>query len=77
MESSGYFLGKAEQCRRLAKEILAKNDPAIETLLAMACEFEGKAIAAATRESNEFHHNGRSHDFPAAPDAPISKPPRG
>jgi len=60
----------------LAGEILAKNDPAIETLLALAAEFERKAILAATRE-NEFHHNGRSHDFPAAPDAPIGKPPRG
>ena len=50
MESSGYFLGKAEQCRRLAKEILAKDNPAIATLLAMAAEFEVKAVAAATRE---------------------------
>jgi hypothetical protein len=68
MESSAYFLGKAEQCRRLAKEILAKNDPAIETLLAMAAEFEGKAIGAATHESNAFPHNGRSPDFLAASD---------
>jgi hypothetical protein len=68
MESSDYFLGKAEQCRRLAKEILAKNDPAIEKLLALAAEFEGKAIVVATRESNAFPHNGRSSDSPAAPD---------
>jgi hypothetical protein len=53
VETSAYFLSKTAQCRRLAGEILAKNDPAIETLLALAAEFERKAILAATRE-NEF-----------------------
>jgi hypothetical protein len=59
--ASAYFLGKAAQCRRLAQEILAKDDPAIATLLAMAAEFEGKAIVAATDESNAFQDNGRAH----------------
>jgi hypothetical protein len=59
--ASAYFLGKAAQCRRLAQEILAKNDPATATLLAMAAEFEGKAIVAATDESNAFQDNGRAH----------------
>jgi hypothetical protein len=60
MEASAYFRGRAAQCRRLAQEILARNDPAIATLLAMAAEFEGKAIVAATDDGNAFHDNGRS-----------------
>ena len=58
--ASAYFLGKAAQCRRLAQEILVKNDPAIATLLALAAEFEGKAIVAATDKGDAFHANGRA-----------------
>ena len=59
METSAYYLGKSEQCRRLAKEILGRNNPAIATLLAMAAAFEAKAIEIAIQESNAFFHNDR------------------
>jgi hypothetical protein len=53
MEAPAFFLGKAAQCRRLAQEILAKNDPAIGALLAMAAEFDGKVIAADTQATGQ------------------------
>jgi hypothetical protein len=46
MDSPSYFLEKAAQCRRLAASITVRKDPAIEALLALAAEFDGKAIAA-------------------------------
>jgi hypothetical protein len=54
MESSAYFLDKAEQCRRLARTIYRRDDPAIKVLLDLAAEFDAKAIEAAIRESNAF-----------------------
>ncbi len=54
-ESSAYFFSKSEQCRRLAKAILAKNDPAIDALRQLAAEFEAKAIEIAIRESNALY----------------------
>jgi hypothetical protein len=60
MPSSGYFLAKAAQCRRLVSEILAKDDPAIQNLLAMAAEFEGKAIVAAEHEGDAVNHTDHS-----------------
>lgn len=50
MESSTYFREKAAQCRRLAKVILTKNDPAIAALLALADEFDARAAALTARE---------------------------
>jgi hypothetical protein len=46
MNSGAYFLSKAAQCRRLAETILSKDDPAIPNLLALAAEFERRAILA-------------------------------
>jgi hypothetical protein len=63
MESSAYFLDKAEQCRRLARTIYRRNDPAIKVLPDLAAEFDAKAIEAAIRESNAFYSaNGGRHD---------------
>lgn len=56
MESSAYFLGKAEQCLRLAKQVIAKNDPAVEALKVLAKEFETKAIEAGIIENYAFMH---------------------
>jgi hypothetical protein len=58
MQSSTYFLNKAERCRRLAAAITARNDSAIATLLALAAEFEAQAIDAAIREGEAMaaHH---------------------
>ena len=49
MESSAYFLAKAEQCRRLADTIFTVNDPAVDVLHALAAEFEAKAIELEAR----------------------------
>jgi hypothetical protein len=68
MNSGAYFLSKAAQCRRLAETILSKDDPAIPNLLALAAEFERRAILAPTDEGNACHHNGHSPDFPTVPD---------
>jgi hypothetical protein len=51
MDRSTYFFAKAEQCRRLAASITARNDPAVASLLALSAEFEAKAVERAMRES--------------------------
>ena len=63
-ESSGYFLDKAEQCRRLVRTIFRRDDPVIKALLDLVAEFEAKAIDAAIRESNAFYsaNGGRRRD---------------
>jgi hypothetical protein len=44
MDSATFYHLKAVQCRRLAAAISAREgDPAIQTLLNMAAEFEAKA----------------------------------
>jgi hypothetical protein len=63
MNNSAYFLSKAAQCRRLAKNIISRDDPAVKNLLALAVEFEEKARMA-DRQNNAFHHNGESAPFP-------------
>jgi hypothetical protein len=50
--SAFYFRDKAAQCRRLAKEILYRNDPAIDALLALAAEFDAKAAEVERGVSN-------------------------
>jgi hypothetical protein len=45
MSSAVYFRQKAEQCRRLAKGMLTRNDPAVLALQALAVEFDHKATA--------------------------------
>ena len=51
MKRSSYYFDKVEQCRRLAATLTARDDPAIGTLLALAAEFEAKAIEGAIREN--------------------------
>ena len=50
-ESADYFRQKAEQCRRLAEGI--GDAKAVTALLAMAVEFEAKAVAAGAQEVSE------------------------
>jgi hypothetical protein len=50
MESSTYLLNKADQCRRLAAAITARDDPAVASLLALSAEFEAKARESALHE---------------------------
>ena len=61
MEDADYFRHKAEQCRRLAGAILNQHDPAVANLLALAVEFEAKAVALAAvggkREANRSDHS--------------------
>jgi hypothetical protein len=52
MEDADYFRHKAEQCRRLAGAILNQHDPAVANLLALAVEFEAKAVALAAEEAS-------------------------
>ncbi|MHB2205086.1 hypothetical protein [Methylobacterium sp. CM6257] len=43
--NAAYFREKAEQCRRLARSILSRNDPTQASLNAMAAEFDAQAAA--------------------------------
>jgi len=54
METAGpaeYFRQKAEQCRRLANAVVNGKDPVVANLLALAVEFEAKAVALAAEEA--------------------------
>jgi hypothetical protein len=62
METSNFYLSKAAQCRRLAATIITGDDPAIAALVALAREFEARAIAQARCETNAM----RAHHPPCA-----------
>jgi hypothetical protein len=49
-DDADYFRQKAEQCRRLAKALVNQHDPAVANLLALAVEFEAKAVALTAEE---------------------------
>ena len=51
-EDADYFRDKAAQCRRLAAAITNHNDPAIAALLALAVEFEAKAVAMTAEDAS-------------------------
>jgi hypothetical protein len=53
MEDADYFCQKAEQCRRLAAGLFNQHDPAVASLLALAVEFEAKAVALTAEEASE------------------------
>jgi hypothetical protein len=53
MEDADYFRQKAEQCRRLASGLHNQRDPAVASLLALAVEFESKAVALTAEEASE------------------------
>lgn len=50
MLTADYLREKAAQCRRLA-DGLDQDDPVVASLLAMAVEFEAKAVAMAAEEA--------------------------
>jgi hypothetical protein len=52
MEDADYFRHKAERCR-LAAGLYNQRDPAVAPLLALAVEFEAKAVALAAEEASE------------------------
>lgn len=52
MENGDYFRQKAEQCRRLAGAVSNPRDPVVANLLALAVEFEAKAVAVAAEEAS-------------------------
>jgi hypothetical protein len=54
MESASYFREKAEQCRRLASCILARNDPTLVALNALAVEFDATAVAIEARTAAAY-----------------------
>lgn len=49
METAVECRRKAAQCRRFAEAITARDDPAINALLALAAEWDAKAIEAELR----------------------------
>jgi hypothetical protein len=51
-EDADYFREKAAQCRRLAAAITNQNDPAVAALLALAVEFEAKAVAMTAEDAS-------------------------
>ena len=55
MESSSFYLDKAEQCRRLAATIVMRDDPAVAALLALSAEFAALAVVGDARD--------RGHDY--------------
>jgi hypothetical protein len=52
-ESADYYREKAAQCRRLARQMTNQDDPVAINLLALAVEFEAKAVALAAEEVSE------------------------
>ena len=50
-EDADYFREKAAQCRRLAATV-NQNDPAVAALLALAVEFEAKAVAMTAEDAS-------------------------
>lgn len=77
MDIVEYCRERASQCRRLAKTITARGDPAINALLALAAEFDAKAAAITARAaaeaasaSNGDHGKGGT-SRPNAPVAPL------
>jgi hypothetical protein len=53
MEDADYFRQKAEQCRRLADAVPNQKDPVVASLLALAVEFEAKAVALTAEVASE------------------------
>src|SRR3954452_13978618 len=53
METADYFRQKAAQCRRLAEGIVNQNDPVVATLLALAVEFEARAVALTAEQASD------------------------
>ena len=53
MQDADYFRQKAKRCRRLAEAVVNRRDPAVANLLALAVEFDVKALALTTEESSE------------------------
>jgi hypothetical protein len=53
MEDADYFRQKAQQCRRLAEAVPNQRDPVVASLLALAVEFEAKAVALTAEEASE------------------------
>jgi hypothetical protein len=53
METADYFREKAAQCRRLAAGIGNQRDPIVANLLALAVEFEARAVALAAEQAAE------------------------
>jgi hypothetical protein len=52
-ENADYYRKKAAQCRRLARQMINQDDPVAINLVALAVEFEGKAVALAAEEVSE------------------------
>jgi len=51
-ETAEYFREKAEQCRRLACAVANQRDPVVANVLALAVEFEAKAVALTAEEAS-------------------------
>jgi|HubBroStandDraft_6_1064221.scaffolds.fasta_scaffold2859144_2 hypothetical protein len=52
MATAQYFRQKAEQCRRLANGVGNQKDPVVANLLALAVEFEARAVVLAAEEAS-------------------------
>jgi hypothetical protein len=64
LENADYFRQKAAQCRRLAESLVNQDDPAVGKLLALAVEFEAKAVALTAEAATAAQINP-----PSAPEA--------
>jgi hypothetical protein len=52
-DTAEYFRQKAAQCRRLADGIANQKDPIVASLLALAVEFEARAVALTAEDAAE------------------------
>ena len=52
-ETADYFRQKAEHCRRLAGAVVNQQDPVVANLLALAVEFEARAVALTAEQASE------------------------
>jgi hypothetical protein len=57
MEDADYFRQKAAQCCRLSRGIANQDDPAVVALLALAVEFDAKAVGLSAEEASAYKSN--------------------
>jgi hypothetical protein len=62
MQSADEFRAQAERCRRVARSISDRDDPIVARLLALAIEYDAKALEMAAEK------NGEEPSPPAAPE---------
>ena len=58
-ETANSLREKAAQCRRLAEGVVNRKDPVVVNLLALAIEFEARAVAFAAETTDRIPPNDK------------------